>query len=164
MSDTIRRAKPGDICLVTALTNGRRKIFADESNVKILLQTLHEVRSVEKCDIFSYIILPDHLHIIMRSFACLPADMLGLLQRSFALNWKRQSHHGRTINARSFWQREFWENIIFGKRDLIAHINYIYHNPVKHGYVDDPEDWPYSSFAEQAKNNEMEMSTAGAVI
>ena len=25
------------------------------------------------------------------------------------------------------------------------HIDYIYYNPVKHGYVDKPVDWPYSS-------------------
>ena len=29
--------------------------------------------------------------------------------------------------------------------DYEQHINYIHYNPVKHGYVKAPSDWPYSS-------------------
>ena len=28
---------------------------------------------------------------------------------------------------------------------MAAHVRYCWLNPVKHGYVDDPEEWPYSS-------------------
>jgi len=35
--------------------------------------------------------------------------------------------------------------------DLARHIDYIHWNPVKHGYVKDPDDWPYSTFREWNK-------------
>jgi putative transposase len=30
--------------------------------------------------------------------------------------------------------------------DLSRHIEYIHYNPVKHGYVNSPKDWQFSSF------------------
>ncbi len=35
------------------------------------------------------------------------------------------------------------------ERDFANHVQYIHNNPVKHGYVERPEDWPYSSIHRQ---------------
>ena len=34
----------------------------------------------------------------------------------------------------------------FSLYDLEKHVDYIHYNPVKHGLVKAPKDWPYSSF------------------
>ena len=34
------------------------------------------------------------------------------------------------------WQRRFWEHLIRDDKDLANHLDYIYYNPVKHGYVE----------------------------
>ena len=44
------------------------------------------------------------------------------------------------------WQSRFWEYAIRGRDDLQLHLNYIHINPLKHGYVRQVKDWPYSSF------------------
>lgn len=33
------------------------------------------------------------------------------------------------------------------EEDWRRHRDYIHYNPVRHGYVSSPADWPYSSFA-----------------
>lgn len=43
------------------------------------------------------------------------------------------------------WQRRFWEHHTRGRDDLEAHIRYCWSNPVKHGLVARPADWPFSS-------------------
>ncbi len=43
------------------------------------------------------------------------------------------------------WQKRFWEHRIRDEVDYHNHINYIHYNPVKHGLVSLPEQWPYSS-------------------
>jgi putative transposase len=43
------------------------------------------------------------------------------------------------------WQRRFWEHHIRDETDFVAHIRYCWFNPVKHGFVEKPEDWPHSS-------------------
>ena len=44
------------------------------------------------------------------------------------------------------WQKRFWEHHIRDARDFEAHVRYCWINPVKHGFVDRPEDWPFSSY------------------
>ena len=44
------------------------------------------------------------------------------------------------------WQRRFWEHLIRDEMDLARHLDYIHYNPVKHGYVANVVDWPYSTF------------------
>ena len=44
------------------------------------------------------------------------------------------------------WQRRFWEHTVRDEADLLAHVDYIHYNPVKHGLVTRVSDWPYSSF------------------
>ena len=37
--------------------------------------------------------------------------------------------------------------MIRDQADLFNHVNYIHYNPVKHGLVKCPHEWPFSSFA-----------------
>jgi putative transposase len=48
--------------------------------------------------------------------------------------------------AHGVWQRRFWEHQIQDEVDLERHVDYIHYNPIKHGYVARPADWPWSSF------------------
>ncbi len=43
------------------------------------------------------------------------------------------------------WQHRFWDHIIRDDDDLNNHTDYIHYNPVKHGFVTSPFDWPHSS-------------------
>jgi len=44
------------------------------------------------------------------------------------------------------WQSSFHDHIIRDQKDFNNHVNYIHINPVKHRYVDKPQDWPWSSY------------------
>ena len=46
---------------------------------------------------------------------------------------------------RGIWRR-YWEHTIRDDRDFAAHMDYTHFNPVKHGLVTHPADWPHSSF------------------
>jgi len=62
-------------------------------------------------------------------------------------NVQRNISDSRTKRRESgLWQRRFWEHRIRDERDFEAHVNYVHYNPVKHGYVKEVKDWPYSSF------------------
>ena len=47
---------------------------------------------------------------------------------------------------RGIWQRRFWEHALRDETDWQRHVDYIHYNPVKHGYVKQVIDWPYSTF------------------
>jgi putative transposase len=62
------------------------------------------------------------------------------LPKNECISVSRQKKAGRGI-----WQRRYWEHLIRDDKDFEQHVNYIHFNPVKHGYVSSPVDWPYSS-------------------
>lgn len=65
------------------------------------------------------------------------------LKPSFTKAYKRAIGFTGRMN---FWQMRFWDHIIRDEVDLQRHLDYIHYNPVKHGWVAKPEDWPHSSF------------------
>ena len=54
------------------------------------------------------------------------------------------------------WQRRYWEHRIRDVDDLRRHVEYTHFNPVKHGYVTDLNDWPWSSFHGHVKRGWIE--------
>ena len=44
------------------------------------------------------------------------------------------------------WQHRYWEHLLRDETDYRRHVEYIHFNPVKHGYVNSPMEWRYSSF------------------
>jgi putative transposase len=101
------------------------------------------------CD--AMVVLPDHIHAVWT----LPEG-----DADFSVRWKMikggfsQHCHAKSNPSPSkaargekgIWQRRFWEHAIRDKEDFRAHVEYCWWNPVKHGLVKAPEDWPYSSF------------------
>ena len=53
--------------------------------------------------------------------------------------------------TRGVWQPRYLEHTIRDEQDLEDHVNYIHYNPVKHGYVDHPGDWQWSSLHRYVK-------------
>jgi len=47
---------------------------------------------------------------------------------------------------RGIWQRRFWKYYIRDDQDYENHFDYLHFNPVKHGWVGNVIDWPFSSF------------------
>ncbi len=97
------------------------------------------------------VVLPDHLHAIWTE----PEGIVAYSER-----WRRiKSRFSHAVSAdfrptssmaqkreRGLWQRRFWEHAIRDEEELAALMDYCRINPVKHGLVRDPADWPYSSF------------------
>ncbi|MDH3666403.1 MAG: transposase [Paracoccaceae bacterium] len=97
------------------------------------------------------VVLPDHLHAI---WTLPPVDS------DFPTRWRLiKSRFSRAIPApgrttwsrtrkseRGIWQRRYWEHLIRDEADLLQHVDYCHFNPVKHGLVTNPAEWPYSTF------------------
>ncbi|PIY92702.1 MAG: transposase, partial [Candidatus Magasanikbacteria bacterium CG_4_10_14_0_8_um_filter_42_12] len=65
--------------------------------------------------------------------------------RSYILNILNNSYNRKKGYVTQIWQRENYPEVIYSDTFLLTKIKYIYFNPVKKGYVEQPEDWQYSS-------------------
>jgi putative transposase len=124
----------------------------------VLSDAIQHVQQRFPFEIDALVVLPDHLHAIWT----LPDG-----DENFPLRWRlikarfskalpnveprSTSRHAR--GERGIWQRRYWEHLIRNDRDLREHIDYCWYNPVKHGYVENVEEWPYSTFHRDTHGN-----------
>ena len=98
---------------------------------------------------------PDHVHCVWQ----LPAGdhdysaRWAFIKRTFSQSYLaldgtqlRQSDSRQKRRELGIWQRRLWEHLIRDADDCANHVHYIHYNPVKHGWVERVEDWPYSTY------------------
>lgn len=155
MADYRRYFVPGGSFFFTLVTQRRAKLFAASMARKILGEKLRQCKEKWPFEVNAIVLLPDHLHAI---WSLPPGDARydrrwGWTKKEFSKQWiahggaeQPVSHARKERNERGIWQRRSWEHTIRDENDFERHFDYIHYNPVKHGYVDCPKDWPHSSF------------------
>lgn len=64
---------------------------------------------------------------------------------------------------RGIWQRRYWEHLVTDEHDLQRHVDYIHFNPIKHGYVAQASDWPWSSIHRWIRAGDVPVDWGGSV-
>ncbi|WP_446811026.1 REP-associated tyrosine transposase [Methylomonas sp. 2BW1-5-20] len=157
MRTYIRQRVPGGTYFFTVNLAERRNNDLLIRYVDILREACRYVRQRHPFEISAMVILPEHLHCIWR----LPEgdDDFPLRWRLLKTHFSRHIPKGEHISSsrqpkgeRGIWQRRYWEHLIRDDVDFQRHADYIHYNPVKHGYVERPLDWHYSSFHRWVKS------------
>lgn len=105
--------------------------------------------------IFAWVILPNHYHFLAETEHPLEViSALGKLHGRSSFRWNgEESQRGRQV----------WCNVaetaMKSERHFWASLNYVHHNPVKHGYVEQWQDWPFSSAARYLEETGREEAT-----
>jgi putative transposase len=132
---------PGDYRIITAtcfehrhlLNSPQRLIWFEEQ----LLYALEALGS----PVAAWCVLPNHYHALvqileMKAFAGALGQLHG--RTSFEMNGE-DNQRGRKV-----WYR-CQDRIMRSEGHFWTSLNYVHHNPVKHGYVCKWQEWPYSS-------------------
>jgi len=136
------------------VTQNRKPILID--NIELLRDSFRRSKKKYDYGINAIVILPDHMHMIISPKN--PNDyskIIAHIKRSFTygLDMKEKdeakfnltaSSHRRNLSG--VWQKRFYEHTIRDEKDYAKILDYIYTNPIKHGLVDNINDWKYSSF------------------
>ena len=141
---------PGALWFFTLVTYHRRIILDSESTIAKLNLAFKKVSAMKPCQIEAFVILPDHIHLIMS----LPegdsdySSRIRMIKVAYTKDYLKD-HQEPPRNDKGemrVWQSRFWEHWIRDDEDLERHLDYIHYNPVKHGYVESPDQWLNSSF------------------
>ncbi|MDO8825006.1 MAG: hypothetical protein Q7V21_00200 [Methylophaga sp.] len=133
-------------------------VFTRPDTVNILFDSFRFMMN-EGMNIYAYVILENHLHLIAQSkqldkdiarFKSFTARrLISYLQanRIHTILKELDSHKKAHKNDRAhqFWQEGVHPELIQGEAMMRQKIDYIHHNPVKRGYVDEAIHWRYSS-------------------
>ena len=139
---TYRRAyQPGGRYFFTLVTHRRAPWLTLEVARTRLREGMRKVACRYPFGLDAFVLLPDHLHVIWR----LPPN-----DSDFSTRWRLIKHHvsmGLRDRGEPCWQPRFWEHLLRDEDDWRRHVDYVHYNPVKHGLVSAPIEWPYSTFA-----------------
>ena len=143
----------------TATVNNWLPIFTRPETMNIVIDCWRFLQQDTHFEIFGYVILENHLHLVARSedlsrdvqrFKSYTAkEILAYLQAENAtrllrqLEWFKRFH--KVESKYQVWEEGSHPQIISSEAVLRQKLEYIHQNPVKRGYVDLPEHWRYSS-------------------
>jgi len=119
-------------------------IGKNPSRLSHLEQILREICEHYSSEVHAWCVLPNHYHVLIKT------------DQMKALRTQLGRMHGKTSRQWNLEDgckgRKVWfncvERIIRSERHYWATINYIHHNPVKHGFAEKWEQWPFSSAAQ----------------
>ncbi|WP_299651759.1 transposase [uncultured Tateyamaria sp.] len=164
------------IFFTVALAQRGGTLLVDE--VDALRDAVRVTRAERPFHIDACVVLPDHLHCVWtlpvgdRDFSTRWAAIKARFTRTIrdygrvgfqpthakrlghAVGWNptlRRTESKIAKGDAGVWQRRFWEHHIRDDADYLAHVRYCWMNPVKHGLVERPEDWAYSSVHRDAR-------------
>ena len=108
----------------------------------LILQELRWIRNSHDLLLFSFVVMPDHLHLLSNPREAMLSDILRDFKSRSAFTLRKSR---RTRGA--IWQPRFFDAICRKVRDFWEKMDYIHLNPVRAGLSAKLEDWPWSSAA-----------------
>jgi len=143
------RLRGGTYFFTICLADRRSSLLTD--HVALLREAYLSAQIAAPFTSDAMVVLPDHIHAV---WTLPPGDAdysrrIGHLKSAFSRKLRRAGLVPPMPNGRKgesgVWQPRFWEHTIRDPDDYDAHVAYCHLNPVKHGYVARPGDWPFSS-------------------
>ena len=140
--DNLRKGRfsaPGHEYLVTSATHRRAPVFADFRAARALICVLRESADAGTAEWLAWVIMPDHLHALLRLEA---STDLGKLMQTV------KGRSARRINAlaarrQRLWQPGFHDHALRAEEDRMAVARYIVANPLRAGLVRRIGDYPH---------------------
>jgi putative transposase len=128
--------------LLTAANFEHAHIMASLDRRTEFEQRLHAAIHGIEADLFGWVVLPNHYHVLVG------VDSLERVSAAFkqlhgatSREWNiADGHTGR----RKVWYK-FSDRLIRDDSHFYRALNYVHINPVKHGWISDPYDWPWTS-------------------
>ena len=145
---------------ITMVTHQRKPILIE--NIEALRNAFRYSKKRYDYSIDAIVVLPDHLHMVITpKNAKEYPKIITNIKRSFVYKTVGRGILTPTINTENkltlspskhqrkhaaVWQERYYEHTIRDEKDWYNVMEYIKHNPIKHGLVEDIKEWTYSSF------------------
>ena len=136
---------PGNLYHIYNHANGNENLFRNEENYRFFLNKyIKYITSFSST--FCYCLLPNHIHFLIRINDVEQSDKYYSKQFSNLFSSYTQSYNKLYKRRGSLFLKNFKRKPVEDDDYLLKLVNYIHFNPVKHGFVEKPEDWKYSSY------------------
>lgn len=126
--------------------NEKQKIYRDDMDRERFLAMLAKVKREIGFDLYAYVLMPNHYHILIRTREENLSKIMQLLNSRYSMyfNWK----HRRVGHL---FQGRYKSLIVQDDRYLLDLVSYIHLNPMRKNMVKDINEFKWSSHADYVK-------------
>lgn len=137
---------PGVPVHVVQRGNNRQPVFFDDNDYAVYLAWLAEAAAAHGCQVHAYVLMTNHIHLLAT-----PAEARSVSATLQALGRRFVPYINRCYRrSGTLWEGRFKANPVQQEDYLLTCYRYIELNPVRAGMVDDPGDYPWSSYRANA--------------
>ena len=136
MASTTPNPPTAGMAFVTLTTHARRPIFHISRVAELFISTLFHYRIQGHYKLHAYLVLPDHVHLILTPHAMPLAHAVNLIQLGFV---------HRIDSKIPIWESTYAAYSIGSVRDLATVRGYLHQVPVRAHLTPTAELYPYSS-------------------
>jgi len=129
-----QRTTTSGTSFVIAITHNRRRLFQVDTTAKLFLETLQRYRAQGLYKLHAFVIMPDHIHLLLTT-EDLPK----------AIKHIRGGFSHGLASKQEVWQPGYTGRQILSEKDHLDARDYILQNPVRVHLVANAQDFPYSS-------------------
>jgi REP element-mobilizing transposase RayT len=109
----------------------------------MIYESMAEVYPRYNFKINGFVIMPNHLHIILVTQNNNLSEIIHDIKGNVATKMFKK---GLYQSGGPIWQRSFYDHVIRNEKDLIEKLNYIHSNPLRAGLVEEIAEYKHSSF------------------
>ncbi len=135
--DLVRYQQTGDFHFITFSCYHRQPYLGTQQARDCFEQCLESMRQRYKFVISAYVVMPEHVHLLLSEPAVVPLST-AIKALKLAVGARNQQ--------RPFWQKRYYDFNVRSEHKLIEKRRYIHRNPVHRGLVEAPDLWAWSSF------------------
>ena len=168
---------------VTFCCYHRSSFLTTDASRRTFEAGLERVRRSYRLYVYGYVVMPDHVHLLLSEPDCPTQAKTGLEWATHGLpDWLDKTQHYTLADAlkslkqgvsrrlmgtvplkpkaglsgppQHFWQKRYYDFNIRNYPQFVEKLKYIHRNPVRAGLCERPEDWEWSSFRHYATGYE----------
>ncbi len=121
----------------------KQEIFLNATDYVFFFEKVSQLKKKYDHSIYAICLLPNHFHVSIQTRKVPINKIMSSLTTSYSMYFNRTHKHTGPV-----FQNRYKSILIENDNYFIQLSRYVYLNPLKAGLVDDPLDYPYSSFAE----------------
>ena len=130
------------LVMVTVGTYSKQHHFREESRLDRLQHLLFELALEHEFDLQAWAIFSNHYHFVANPVGE-HADLAAFMGRHHAISSKEINAVDGAL-GRQVWH-QYWDTNLTFRKSILARLNYVHQNPVKHGLVSNATDYPWCS-------------------
>lgn len=134
---------PNALYMLTASIYQKEHLIESSQRKQEWRDAFYEAAKIYQWQIIAWVVLHNHYHAIVQSPE--KAETLSKFTGSYHKFTARHWNDEDGLKGRKVWWN-YWDTCIRSEHDYYNRLRYVFWNPVKHGLVEKPEDYPFNNY------------------